>query len=90
MYANVISKYGNLIKNSTRWVYTSLESYRQQQFQEDLLVGEHDSITIYPNWHGCQKGFFKLDKMGECKGSGTLIKVPVRKLTCNIINLMRD
>lgn len=67
LYANVISKYGNLIKNSTRWVYTSLESYRQQQFQEDLLVGEQDSITIYPNWHGCQKGFFKLDKMSECK-----------------------
>jgi len=44
LYANVISKYGNLIKNSTRWVYTSLESYRQQQFQEDLLVGEQDNI----------------------------------------------
>ena len=36
LYADVISKYGNFIKNSTRWVYTSLESYRQQQFQVSI------------------------------------------------------
>jgi len=64
IYADVVSKYSNLIKNSTRWVYTSLESYRQ--FKDNLLVQEHDSIQIYPNWNGCKKGYFKLPKMDDC------------------------
>ena len=56
LYANVISKYGNLIKNSTRWVYTSLESVRQQQFQDNLMKSDQtDNISIYPNWHACEK-----------------------------------
>lgn len=67
IYSNVLSRYEAIIKNSTRWVYTSLEAYKNQESASSLMVQEHGGMSIYPNWLGCKKGFFKLSQMAECR-----------------------
>lgn len=66
IYSNVLSRYEAIIKNSTRWVYTSLEAYKNQD-SATMMVQEHGGMSIYPNWLGCKKGFFKLPKMDKCR-----------------------
>lgn len=63
---NVVEKYESIIKNSTRWVYTSLEAYKNMEKVGSNFFARNKDLTIYPNWRGCSKGFFKVAGMSSC------------------------
>lgn len=61
---NVVERYESIIKNSTKWVYTSLEANMEKVGSN--FFAQNKDLKIYPNWQGCAKGYFKVADMSSC------------------------